>query len=162
MAVRKAKLDEVGHDPPRCPQLFAGSCRRDSPPLAAASHPIAWALRSRHLRTEQGRRRQHLAHREDPQSRGTCESRQTEWIDERTKLVGVSHVPTSGGLVNPVAEIGRITRAAGVPFLQEATQSVGLPLPNMHLPWWGPMSGVMAVCAGASRASSTPRHPCRR
>ncbi|GGN63220.1 hypothetical protein GCM10011579_031270 [Streptomyces albiflavescens] len=46
-------------------------------------------------------------------------------IDERTKLVGVSHIPTSGGLINPAADIGRITRAAGVPFLLDATQSVG-------------------------------------
>lgn len=46
-------------------------------------------------------------------------------VDERTRLVALSHVPSSGGLVNPVAEVGRITRAAGVPFLLDATQSVG-------------------------------------
>jgi len=46
-------------------------------------------------------------------------------IDERVKLVSLVHVPTQSGLVNPAAKVGRVTRAAGVPLLLDACQSIG-------------------------------------
>ena len=44
---------------------------------------------------------------------------------EEIALVSLAWIPTSGGLVNPAAAVGALTRRAGVPFLLDACQAVG-------------------------------------
>lgn len=48
-----------------------------------------------------------------------------DMMDERVRLVAVSHMPTNGGLVQPAEEIGRVVAKWPALYLLDACQSIG-------------------------------------
>ncbi|WP_424946561.1 aminotransferase class V-fold PLP-dependent enzyme [Candidatus Spongiihabitans sp.] len=50
-------------------------------------------------------------------------------INEKTKLISISHIPTGCGMVNDAQAVGAVAAQAGIPYLLDACQSIG----QLHL-----------------------------
>lgn len=46
-------------------------------------------------------------------------------IDERVRLICLTQVPSGGGLIEPAAAVGKLAKAAGIPYLLDACQALG-------------------------------------
>lgn len=60
----------------------------------------------------------------DPDGQISVEALQST-IDDKVRLIAISHAPTNGGLINPVREIGFIAKQHGITFMVDACQTIG-------------------------------------
>ena len=109
----------VGHG-----RLLAGRVVRARRPHAHVAGRVreqrdrAAAAGGAHRRDGRGRARRRVGAAVGRRARRRCST-------SACKLVAMSWIPTQGGLVNPAAAVGAVTRAAGVPYLLDACQAAG-------------------------------------
>lgn len=91
--------------------------------LAARSSYVSSALHLLSAERDHGVRVELLPN--GPDGAVALEALETALRTGPAALVTAAHVPTSSGLVEPAADIGALAQAYGVPFLLDATQSLG-------------------------------------